>query len=285
MKALLISDFGVHHTSGGAQRSNQIIINKGTSRGHYVNCFHYDSHASVLQQDYDVVISSNLEAISSRYPQLVQNIPNLDNHVRLEHDSNLYWPNDFRKHFWGSCKISFFLTEFHHQFFVDMYGDIFPNVKIVPDPIDASFKDLGKERKDKIGYVGFMHPLKGTDNFIKYADDNKDKNFVVAGWGSEDYLNQINQRKNIEFLGKLSHNDMLEFYNRIDSLYYNPICNEPFCRAVGEALMCGTKIIGDSDRIGSLKMYQSDPLFREKCIDAADDFWGIIENDFNTLSN
>ena len=283
MKILLISDFGLYHTPGGAQRSNQIIVDEGISKGHDIKCFHYDSEVRLLEEKYDIVISSNLETISNRYPRLVESIPSLDNHVRLEHDSNLYWNNDFRKHFWGSCKLSFFLTKFHHDFFVEMYGDIFPNVRIVPDPIDSSFKDLKLDRTDKIGYVGFMHYLKGTDNFIDYVDQNKDKKFVVAGWGSEEYVNKIKDRENIEFLGKINHDQMLEFYNRIDSLYYNPVCNEPFCRAVGEALMCGTKIVGGSNRVGSLHMFNEDDNFKDKCINAAANFWSIIENDFDSM--
>ena len=76
---------------------------------------------------------------------------------------------------------------------------------------------------------------------------------------------------------------MLEFYNTIESLYYNPVCNEPFCRAVGEALMCGTQIVGGSDRIGSLYMFNEDRDFRDKCINAATNFWSIIENDFDSM--
>jgi hypothetical protein len=48
------------------------------------------------------VISSNLEIISRVYPKLVESIPTFNNHIRLEHDSNLYWGNDFRKRFWQS---------------------------------------------------------------------------------------------------------------------------------------------------------------------------------------
>lgn len=281
MKVLLISDFGVQHTSGGAQRSNEIIVKEGISRGHKVLQFHYDSSFSTLLDKYDVVISSNLEVITRHAPQLVRDIPELDNHVRLEHDSNLYWDNEFRKRFWASCKISFFLTEFHHNFFKEIYGDIFPNVRIVPDPIDESFLDEKMERSEKIGYVGFFHELKGTQNFIDFAKENKDDEFIVCGWGDPEWSRKISSIENVDFIGKIEYSRMKDFYNSIASLYYNPICNEPFCRSIGEAIMCGTNIIGGSNRIGSLKMYKSDPNgFREKCINAASDFWEILENEF-----
>ena len=281
MKVLLISDFGVEHNSGGAQRSNQIIIDEGRSRGHTVRSFHYDSNFSLLLDSYDFVISSNLEIISRVYPKLVESIPTLNNHIRLEHDSNLYWGNDFRKRFWQSCIKSFFLTEFHLSFFKDLYGDIFKNVVIIPDPIDSSFYDMKLNRNDTIGYIGFFHKLKGTGNFVEFARENKQQAFIVAGWGSEEWEREINSLENVEFLGKIDHRDMPLFYNRISALYHNPICNEPFCRSVGEALMCGTKIIGGSNKIGSLEMFKSDDKFREKCINAARDFWIVIEEEYS----
>jgi glycosyltransferase involved in cell wall biosynthesis len=280
MKVLLISDFGIEHNPGGAQRSNQIIIKEGQSRGHVVRSFHYDSNFSVLLDSYDFVISSNLEIISRVYPKLVESIPTLNNHIRLEHDSNLYWSNDFRKIFWQSCIKSFFLTEFHFSFFKDLYGDIFRNVVIIPDPIDSAFYDMKLDRSDSIGYIGFFHELKGTANFIEFARVNKNKRFLVAGWGSEQWEKAIKSLNNVEFLGKIDHGEMPIFYNTISSLYYNPVCNEPFCRSVGEALMCGTKIIGDSNKIGSLEMFKSDNMFREKCINAAKDFWKVMEKQY-----
>lgn len=283
MKVLLVSDFGLQHSRGGAQRSNDIIMKKGRDRGHEIHEFNYDSDRNIISYGYDVVISSNLEVISQTLPDLVRALPSWEKHVRLEHDSNAYWKNNFRKKFWGSCKKSFFLTPFHHEFFVKEYGDIFPNVEIVPDPIDESF--LYKPYPDSegftrrgVGYVGFMHQLKGTENFIQYVKDNPDQVFDVAAWGNEYYQQSLKSLPNVDFIGEIPFNHMPYFYSSIESLYYNPVCNEPFCRSVGEALLCGTKIIGGSSRIGSLNMYNEDPDgFRDKCLNAATTFWEKIE--------
>jgi len=280
MKVVLVSDFSIYHNPGGAQRSNHIVIEEGVSRGHTVRSINYDYCSSSFKDTYDVVISSNLEVLSKVNPDLVVSLTKMDNHVRLEHDSNLYWNDNFRKMFWNSCKVSFFLTKFHHSFFLEKYGDIFNNVKIVPDPISSDFFDMNTQRTDEIGYVGFMHYLKGTENFIEYVSNNADKKFLVAGWGNESYINKLSGFDNVEMLGTIDHKDMPKFYNRIGALYYNPVCNEPFCRAVGEAIMCGTKIIGDSKKIGSLEMYKNNPeSFNSKCINAASDFWRILEKE------
>lgn len=280
MRVLLVSDFNIDQNPGGAQRSNHIIMEEGIRRGHDIRMINYDYRSSSFKDSYDVVISSNLEVLSQVNQNLVIGLTEIDNHVRLEHDSNLYFNDEFRKIFWKSCKVSFFLTGFHYSFFLEKYGNIFNNVKLVPDPITTDFFDRLNKRSDEIGYVGFMHYLKGTDNFIKYAKENKDKQFIVAGWGSKNYIDQLNELSNVELLGKIDYKDMPNFYNRISSLYYNPICNEPFCRAVGEAILCGAKIIGDSKCIGSFEMYKNDPFsFRSKCINAAKDFWKVLEKE------
>ena len=155
MRVLLISDYSLQHTSGGAQRSNSIIMEEGRRRGHSINEYNWDSSEIILAHPYDVVISSNLETISTRSPHIVSWIISQKNHVRLEHDANRYLPNDLRRALFQSCEKAFFLSKFHYKNFVESYGDYFVNVEIVPDPIDAEiFQDLKQERENKTLYVG-----------------------------------------------------------------------------------------------------------------------------------
>ena len=140
MKVLWISDFGITHNIGGAQRSNQLVIEEGQRQGHSITEFNYDSNNSVLNDSYDLTISSNLEVLSRNLPEIIQYIvSNSKRHARIEHDSNRYLQPHDRKLLFGSCDKAFFLTKFHYNQFTEMYGDIFKNVIIVPDPIDANF--------------------------------------------------------------------------------------------------------------------------------------------------
>jgi len=187
MKALLISDYSLVHSAGGAQRSNAIIMDEGRRRGHLINEFNFDSEESLLAHKYDIVISSNLEAISSSRSNIVPWIISQKNHVRLEHDANRYLSDEVRESLFTSCEKVFFLSSFHHNQFVESYGNYFVNVEIVPDPIDSTvFKDFKEERENKVLYVGFMHPFKGTDNFFSYVLENPEIDFVVAGWASDE---------------------------------------------------------------------------------------------------
>lgn len=281
-----MSDFGLHHTPGGAQRSNEIIVNAGRARGHEISVFHYDSQLRLLEGNYDYLITSNLEVIYSRYGRIIDFICQFKKHARLEHDMNMYLSKEDRRKLWTSCSLAFFLSEFHHERFIESYGDYFVNVRIVPDPIDASFRDFGQERRDVTLYAGFMHPLKGTSEFLRYVDQNPDEDFIAAVWGSEEYLTEIRKRPNIDFIGVVKYEDMPNLYNSVSRMYYTPVCYEPFCRSVGEAIMCGVKQLICNNKIGSLDMYLKDrDGFSNKCINAAKTFWETIENDFNTVSN
>lgn len=279
MKVLLISDFGLRHSPGGAQRSNQIILDEGINRGHDISIYHYDTNQEILWNNYDIVISSNLEVLSRTNPMIIQYCATANNHVRLEHDFCRYLQAHIRQYLYTSCVKTFFLTNYHYTKFKEYYGDYFVNVEIVPDPIDASkFYDLKIPRSEDILYVGFMHPLKGTDNFINYVNNNPDKTFKVAAWGDQKYENFMNSSPNVSFLGKIDYVEMPELYNTHKQMYYNPEFDEPFCRAVGEALMCGMEIIGGSEKIGALHMCREDPDgFANKCMFAAPEFWEILE--------
>jgi hypothetical protein len=114
-------------------------MNRGTELGHEIVSYNYDSDLSILFDDYDLIISSNLEVISRSVNGVVNYLNSQTNHVRLEHDMNMYLSNEDRKLLWENCRISFFLTEFHYECFKKHYGDYFVNVQIVPDPIDRSF--------------------------------------------------------------------------------------------------------------------------------------------------
>lgn len=276
MKILLISDFGLHHTVGGAQRSNQLIVDEGIKRGHDISVFHYDGDISLFQGDYDWVISSNLEAISQIIGNVVDWLDGQTNHIRLEHDMNRYLSNDKRFLLWRNCKASFFLTKFHYECFRKNYGDYFVNLEFVPDPIDRSFCNRFGKREDCILYSGFMHPLKGTHEFFDLAERNPDKKFLVAGWGPG--FEERVKLKNVSFLGQVDHFQMVDLYNSVRGWYHMPPIYEPFCRSAGEAMVCGVPEMLTNGIIGARHMYDEDPDgFAEACYNAASTFWEKVE--------
>ena len=278
ISVLWVADFGIRHNQGGAQRSDSIMISAGRELGMEITEFNYDVNPAVLQNEYDVIITANLEALSGKYPELINYVSCHSCHFRLEHDANRYLHQDQRKTLFGSCKKSFFLTNFHHSQFVESYGDVFPNVSIIPDPIDTSvFFNQGAMRSEDSIYTGFMHELKGTNNFIEHALDNPNENFKVAAWGGRIFEFIMKKLDNVQFYGSIPFSEMPLFYNSNTSMFYRPEFYEPFCRSVGEAILCGVKIIGN-DKIGCVHYVNEVGIdkFRQECADAPQNFWRII---------
>jgi hypothetical protein len=280
VKILFISDFSLKHNSGGAQVSNDIIINKGIELGHDITLHNYDSSPINLIYQYDIIISSNLETIYHNSKYLFDFIINHPSHIRLEHDSCLYLKKQDRELLFNSSKINFFLSEFHLEFFKDFYGDIFNNIEIVYDPIDTSlFYDDNSEKIYDVIYCGFIHPLKGSNNLIKFCNDNIDRKIDIFGWSQDqNIINQLSLLKNVKIHNKVSHSEISNIFRKAKYIYHSPEVNEPFCRMIAEALLCGCKFIGNESKIGSLKEYikHGKEEFEKKCKTGSEIFWSKI---------
>lgn len=279
MNVLWVADFSLKHNIGGAQRSDAILIEEGRKLGHTITEFNIDSNETLLDGIYDLVVSSNLEAMYNQRPNVFGYILASKHHIRVEHDMNRYLAKGDREALFASCKKSFFLTQFHYDLFKQHYGEIFRNVEIVPDPIDGRvFFDKRGQRQDKTLYAGFMHDLKGTRSFFEYCLSNPLKSFVVAGWGDMIYEHLAFTVPNVTFLGTKRYEDMPELFNSYRTMFYNPVIPEPFCRTVGEALFCGMELMAN-DKIGCV--HELKRLGREQfilaCTDAPKTFWNILK--------
>lgn len=282
-KVLWISDFNLSHTIGGAQRSNDLIIKKGKELGLSIFEANFNFNFKICDfNDYDIVISSNLEAISQAYPDIIDKIAQHKFHVRLEHDLNRYLKENQRIKLFQSCKKTFFLTDFHYQLFKVNYGDIFKNIEIVADPIDTNlFFDKKQNREDKILYVGFMHEMKGTTTFFEYVFSKPETEFVIAGWGSNMYTFLAQNAPNVKFLGPVEYENMPDLYNQYETIFYSPILPEPFCRSICEAALCGTRIMSFSPKnIGCLNEMDrlGKDILKNNCENAPEIFWEKICN-------
>ena len=281
-KILWLADFDLDKAPGGAQRSDKLIIDKGKLLGFNILKLNHETFGEHVNiHDYDILVTSNVCAVLQKFPWVLDEITKHKYHVRIEHDSNDYLNQENRVKLFSFCKKTFFLTDYHFNFFQQLYGNIFKNVEIVPDPIETDkFYDYKEQRQDKILYVGYMHPLKGTSNFFELALRNPDAKYVVAGWSDYQTYNFLSVNiPNIEHLGLIKYEEMPKIYNKYKTIYYEPNLREPFCRSVAEAITCGMSIMtGSQSKIGCLhdiKKYGIEK-FKENCKNASVDFWSKI---------
>jgi glycosyltransferase involved in cell wall biosynthesis len=281
-KILWLSDYDLDQAPGGAQRSDKIIIDQGKLLGYKILNLNHDTYNSSINiHNFDILITSNICSLYFKNTSLIDEISKHKYHVRLEHDSNEYLKQEDRIKLFGSCIKSIFLSDFHASFFKEKYGDIFKNVEIIYDPIDClNFRNLNLEREEKILYSGYMHPLKGAFEFFDFALANPNQQFVVAGWTDNNILYHLcSSIKNIEYLGLVKYEEMPTIYNKYKYMFYNPNLNEPFCRSVAEAVLCGMLILtSKQNKIGCLNEISKIGIneFKEKCYKAALTFWEKI---------
>ena len=281
MRVLFISDFTLEDNSGGAQVSNKILIDKGRELGHEIKEHSYRSSATDFLSSYDLVVNSNLEVISRITPEKIPLILRMPNSVRLEHDSCSYLTDDLREQLFSKAEKNFFLSNYHLEFFRNLYGGYFHDVEINYDPIDTSLFTKSKDCKEyDVVYCGYLHPLKGLNNLLDFAKTNPDRQVDVFGWGEFSTDHFFKDIKNIKYHGLLSHNEVAEVFKKSKALFHSPIVNEPFCRMVGEALLCGIdEIIGDTSKIGAYKEFSKVGYdkFKEGCENAASKFWEQVK--------
>lgn len=281
-KILWISDFDLETAPGGAQRSDKILIDKGLELGYsIIKVNHETLHFINDINEYDIVISTNLAVISSKYPNIIDELNRHKYHVRLEHDSNTYLKQEDRIKLFSNCAKTIFLTDYHFSFFKELYGDIFKNVEIIYDPIDTEvFFDHKQQREDKILYAGYMHHEKGATDFFEYVLQNKDKKFVIAGFTDRHIYNFLATNiPNVENLGLVKYENMPEIYNKYKYMFYCPTLREPFCRSVAEAICCGMLLFTNAEsKIGSIQEIKKigTEKFKEKCKNASTEFWNKI---------
>lgn len=281
-KILWLADYNLTEAPGGAQRSDQIIIDQGKLLGFNILKITISNISEQLNiHDYDILVTSNIHALTVKNKELINEISKHKHHIRLEHDSNDYLSQSDRVKLFSNCKKTVFLSEFHYSFFQKFYGNIFKNVEVIYDPIDTDkFKDLKQNREDKILYAGYLHPLKGAYDFFEFALTNTNKQFVVAGWPSNHTINHLLKSiKNIEHIGLVDYNDMPSIYNKYKYMFYSPNVNEPFCRSVAEAVLCGMSLLTDKvEKIGCLHEINKigNEKFADACSKSALQFWKTI---------
>ena len=278
MQVLFISDFTLEQRQGGAQVSNALVIEEGRKRGYEITEHSHNSSVTDFLRSYDLIVNSNLECISKTSPERLNFALKADNSVRLEHDSCSYLGSQDRESLFKNSNKNFFLSQYHYSFFQELYGDYFKNVEIVYDPINTDvFKKVdGLEKVYDVVYCGYLHPLKGLNNLLNFARSNPERKVDVFGWSDVNPANLFNNVPNVNFRGEHNHEKMASIFQRCDAVFHSPVVREPFCRMIGEALLCGVdEIIGDTSKIGAYLEFQEVgyEAFKEGCKNAASNFW------------
>lgn len=98
-----------------------------------------------------------------------------------------------------------------------------------------------KQKYYKYIYIGAINKEKGVFNVIdKYQNDG----LIIVGRNSK---NLINSYPKVNFKEEMRPEEVAEILNLSENFVHLPEWNETFCKAVGEAALCGCNIISNNN--------------------------------------
>lgn len=265
----------------GFENTNIEIISKSLIYGRgqnnfqkivkYVN-FYCSILKNVLKFNYDLIYVHNPNYVS--IPLLIC-LPLVRNPIVLNfHGTDVFAKSKLAKLFLFLVKpivrISHTIvvpSEYFKEIVVAKFN--IPSTKIFVSPSAGinTNEFISKDEKKKlttftIGYVGRIDEGKGWNILLeaiaKVKSNIPNLKCIIAGNGKQ--VTNLNKQvialgvsEIVSFIGPLSHNELPEFYNRLDVFVFPTQLNESLGLVGIEALSCGIPVIGS--KIGGLKDY------------------------------
>ena len=136
---------------------------------------------------------------------------------------------------------------------VSLTGISEDKVVVIPNGIKDELRPMKTEKHiPRIGTLSYLDPRKRIELLIEAYKKSKHKGeLVIAGDSIEDWYKQrlydmAKDDKRIKFLGFISDDKLVEFYNSLD-LFVFPSVAEGFGLPIVEALACGVPVITFDD--------------------------------------
>ena len=288
-KIIWVQDFNTITHPGGAQLTNQYVIDWGKNLGFDIEeCSIYTIEKLGVSPNYylregDLFILNNIVHLNSKYPSLIQEIIRYKNYIRFEHDyiwmhGNLY-KEEFMKELFSKSLLNIYLSPLHRDTHEE-YGVLRDNDVYCPSPIDSEmFKIMPEiERKpNSVIYTGGISRHKGIENIMNFAQNHPEFSFDLVGWEEHPELLE-NAPENVTAIPTIPYEDMPKMLNKYESFIHLPNWNEPFGRSVAEAHLCGCKLLVN-ENIGFLSYYwnfNNIPWLRHELANTPSQFWRTV---------
>jgi len=255
MKIVWLADYGVKDHHGGAQQTNELMIQKGRELGHEIEEITIKNYHRPETGSFVILNNVRMfwETIRSELLWMIDNT----RYVRYEHDYLFdFMEKDFALKMFRQSVLNVFLSPLHFETNQTVYHNFkLQNVFIQPSPIDTSkFNTDGyNPEENSVLYCGSLSGHKGIENLVEYAKDSRSLKFTFVGW-KEGIGNEVTKDlpSNCECIDPIPHKDISDFYKKFEYFIHLPLWNEPFGRTVMEAFLCNCELIVDFKKIGCL---------------------------------
>lgn len=249
---------------GGAELSNQKIIEQGIALGHRIV---YDSlkdkaRTFSLVSDVDFVILSNTFFCTYEKDLFYYLLEHNIRYVRYEHDygfcglRNIFCSikpeikgcchpekyNLFKKIFSHSL-INVFLSPLHYERHQSFFGDCVRNYFLLPPPLITSSIKNYLDKNNVVCFPSSLTYEKGGHELLSFARENPQLKIDVYGEQKMD----IPIPENVNIKGVLPYEELLDVLGSTKYCFVKPLWIEPSGRVAAEAFLSGCEIIGNKN--------------------------------------
>ncbi len=285
-RVVWFQDLDFHKFSGGAESTDRLHFQEGLRRGYDMAIVTPENQTQAQLTPDDLIVYSNIrrfdpeQLASVKCPYVVFHhdtwcryrlfYPRIPSKCLVRCPVKQQWTKLFEK-----ARLHVFLSPLHYQIHREVFGSIIePHVE-VPSPMPpGGFVNMNLERDGYCNISG-LHPFKGRDNLLKWAQENPDKRLSILGENPD----RTKLPQNVKLLPPVPPGRMVYFYNAFEYFIHLPNHVDPFCRSLAESYLSGCKIIGNAN-IGCLSW----PFFtngrdtvEKELLASPQAFWAAIE--------
>ena len=251
----------------GAELTLTQLISKGNELGFLVTVNLLSNFETVKQdiQEASLVVVSSTSRCRFEIELLQYVINSGKAYVKLEYDYNFCVRrsvlclsekriknccNNAKFHLYrnvfAGARLNVFQSPKHYEYHKDFFGAAIGDYLIMPPTVDVDNLQISEEKQDEIPFFGTLNYLKGGHEFVAYALDHPEKQFVVYG---ENRL-QREIPSNITFKPPVENKDVLRILGKTKTIIIKPVWPEPSGRLAAEAFLSGCELI-TNNRVGT----------------------------------
>jgi len=301
-------DFNKHQVQGGAEKTDELIINHGRSLGHQIDVVVPEGSAinptaQPMKEPNEILKRADLVVISNAFYhhiELVNWVVENKKFVKYEHDATFCMyrnPNcqlnclskgmklcnpPFYHKLFSKAALTIFLSPLQRGMHLNWFKkDIKGKHATIPAPLArGQFSPNPDPEKQKNGcylYIGGIVPAKGIKQIVQDFQNHPEKVFFAGPVYQLEHLRLIKDN-GFNYLGEVPYDEVPALMQQYEfNLQYQTAYIEMHGRTIIEAMASGCKIVAkDSSRIGALSWGLKAPELVEKCYEAPKLFWEEI---------
>lgn len=290
MRIAWLADFDVDTRMGGAQLTNQYVIEEGRKRGHVIDeigLLNLNETDKFLN-GYDFYIINNYVEIAKHKPgrDLLSYIVKNKIYMKYAHDYD-YSPEqteedrEFQQKLYRMSLFNVALSPLHKRELENALILEDRDTVVIPPYIDTDlFQDRGVRRNENMVIaLGEVAEHKGIYNIMKWANQNEKQIIDFYGFNMNEFY-----YFNLIFNKPIEYSLVPLYLNMYESFIHLPNWKEPFGRTVAEAYLCGCKMI-TNENIGFNSYQLTDKSAIRLLLESGPStFWKVVAEKYAEVS-